>query len=285
MKFIESTGNIFTIDDSDHELKLIAEAFGTLLEKKGFDNLSLACGVRPSPDFGYFELANRFWCGAMCIYSLGATKHFRGSGVGYAEPWLFNARHAVELYIKGFFLNAIWFEELQQDPHLPVRKEEISGLKQKLGNLHNLSSLYDDYVKKITEIVKNWNVADIPDVPEIDHLILNSTKQEMINELSQADEKSFRFRYPSIQASPPPNPLDTLQQIGWHHDPSMLFPKTGLPKESGYFFDHLVVINSLYELVADLKTIQSYFESYTQYQDIMNDYWNDYLREFGGDDY
>ena len=125
MTFIEITNKRMSIDDSDSHIQPIVEAFETLIQKNGFDHWSVACGVLPSPDFGYFELADRFWRASLCIYSFGTTYCFVERGVGFAEPWLFNARHAVELYIKGILLNTIWLEELQSNPHLSVEKERF----------------------------------------------------------------------------------------------------------------------------------------------------------------
>lgn len=61
------------IDDSDFNTKPIIEAFGMLIQKNGFDQGALACGVLPSPDFGYFELADRFWRASLCIYSFSIS--------------------------------------------------------------------------------------------------------------------------------------------------------------------------------------------------------------------
>lgn len=60
MTFIYQTKTEFIIDDANYGEKGIIEAFGLLLEEKGFDHGRVSCGVRPSPDFGYFELADRF---------------------------------------------------------------------------------------------------------------------------------------------------------------------------------------------------------------------------------
>ncbi len=281
MTFLEFTKNGLNIDDSDFNTKPIVEAFGTLIEKNGFDHGALACGVLPTPDFGYFELADRFWRASLCIYSFGATNCFWERGVGYAEPWLFNARHSVELYVKGFLLNAIWLEELQSDPHLPVEKEEFVNLRRELGTPHNLYNLYNSYVARITSVINYWNSDEIPETPEINLLVLKPAELDMLKELDETDKSSFRFRYPSLKQED----TDSLQKINWHHDPSMLFPETGLPKEAGYFFDHINVMNNLHRLISELKSIATYFKGYSEYQSVMNDYWNDYLREFGNEGY
>lgn len=281
MAFIEKKGNKLNIDDSDFVTKPIVEAFGTLIEKNGFDYGPVACGVLPSPDLGYFELANRFWRASLCIYSFGATSCFRERGVGYAEPWLFNVRHAVELYVKGFLLNAIWLEELQTNPHLIVKKEEFLNLQSKLGKPHNLLNLYTSYVNRITMVIVNWNVTEIPEIPELDNLVLRAAEMKILKELAKSDETSFRFRYPSLKKED----IDSLQKINWHHDQSMLLPNTGLPLEAGYFFNHVTVINHLHELINALETIEKYFKGITLHQDVMNDYWNDYLSQFCDEGY
>lgn len=281
MKFIEFTKDKLNVDDSDFNTKPIIEAFSTLIEKYGYDQGVIACGVLPSPDFGYFELADRFWRASLCIYSFGATNRFWERGVGYAEPWLLNARHAIELYVKGILLNAIWLEELQNDPHLSVKKEVFVNLRRELGKPHNLLNLYNNYFAKITGVISNWNIDEIPEKPEINLLMLKPAEMEMLKELDETDETSFRFRYPSLKQED----KDSLQKINWQHDSSMLLPKTGLPKEAGYFFDHTNVINHLHKLISELKAIENYFKGISEYQDVMNDYWNDYLRQFGDDDY
>lgn len=277
MDFIEiSNDGSMTIDNSDEEIKPIIEAFGTLIKKNGFDHLSVACGVNPSPDFGYFDLADRFWRASLCIYALGATSCFWERGAGYPEPWLFNARHAVELYIKGFLVNTIWLEELQNSSNLTTRKVEFSNLKKEFGNPHKLLDIYNLYTTRLTQVLGNWNLDAMPEVPEINYLVLGPDEKEIMEELDKSDETSFRFRYPSLKNGV----TEALQQIDWHHDTSKLLPKTGLPTEAGYFFNHISVINSLYELVNELKKIKNYFEGITLFQDVINDYWSEILSEF-----
>jgi hypothetical protein len=281
MAFIELTENGVNIDDSVFSTKSITDAFGSLIEQNGFDRGKLACGVSPSPDFGYFELADRFWRAALCIYALGATNCFWERGAGYAEPWLFNARHAVELYIKGLLLNAIWLEELQSNPHLSVSKEEFANLRRELGKPHNLLDLYNKYRAKITEVIANWNTSEIPETPEVDCLVLKPEEMEVLKELDETDKTSFRFRYPSFKQQD----KDFLQKLNWQHDSSMLLPKTGLPKESGYFFNHVEVMNHLYQVISQLKAIEDYYRGIADYQDVMNEYWSDYVSEFSNEGY
>jgi hypothetical protein len=276
MKFIEINNKELKIDDSDINTKSIIEAFGTLIKKNGFDKGPVACGVLPSPDFGYFELADRFWRASLCIYSFGATNCFWERGVGYAEPWLFNARHAIELFIKGFLLDSIWLEELQSSPHLSVEKDVFVNLRSEFNKPHNLLNLYNDYLTQISNVISNWNTGEIPEIPEITKLTLPINELELLKELAQSDESSFRFRYPSLKQGN----LDSLQKINWQHDPSMIFPKTGLPKEAGYFFDHVFVINHLHELIIELKAIETYFRGIHYYQSAMNDFWHEYMSQF-----
>jgi hypothetical protein len=262
-------------------MRPIAKSFGILIEKNGFDDGPVACGVTPSPDFGYFELADRFWRASVCIYSFGSTYGFWERGAGFAEPWLFNARHAVELYLKGFLLNAIWFEQLQDDPYLSSEKAEFANLRKALGKPHNLVDLYNDYATRIMKVVQDWHAENFPEVPDIDSLLLKSVEIEMLKELDETDRTSFRFRYPSLKDGD----FDSLQRLNWFHEPSKLFPATGLPKEAGYFFNHVNVINHLNQLINELKNVADYFNGYADYQGVLNDYWNDYLSQFGDDGY
>jgi hypothetical protein len=95
--------------------------------------------------------------------------------------------------------------------------------------LHNL---YNNYESRITAVINNWNTNEVLEKPEINLLLLKPTKMEMLKELDETNETSFRFRYPSLKQED----ADSLQKIDWKHDSSMLFPKTGLPKKCGLFF-------------------------------------------------
>jgi hypothetical protein len=277
MNFIEiSSDGTLTIDDSDSEILPIIEAFGSLIERKHFDHLRVACGVIPSPDFGYFELAFRFWRASLCIYAMGTTDSFYERGSGFPEPWLFNARHAVELYIKGFLVNTIWLEELQSTDHLTIRKVEFDNLKKEFGKPHKLTEIYAKYTTRLSQVLGSWNLDAMPEVPDFNMLVLGTDEKEMLEELDKSDETSFRFRYPSLKQGD----TEALQKIDWHHDSSKLLPKTGLPTEAGYMFDHIFVINNLYKLVGELKKIKGYFEGITMYQDVLNDYWSEMSRDW-----
>src|SRR4030042_6321527 len=99
MTFIEKNETGFKIDTSAWDEERIIEGFDALFKKSGFgfDPLHVSCGVNASPDFGYFDLGDRFWRASLCIYFSGAGGCFLERGAGYPEPWLFNARHSIEL--------------------------------------------------------------------------------------------------------------------------------------------------------------------------------------------
>ncbi|NTU44125.1 MAG: hypothetical protein HGA99_01185 [Chlorobiaceae bacterium] len=273
MSFIEIKEDGIYIDDEDIYEKYIIDSFVSLAGKKGFDCQVISSGVEPSPDFGYFALADRFWRASLCIYFSGTTNCFWESGTGYSEPWLFNARHAVELYIKGFLLNTVWLDKLQQNPFTTVRQTSLK-LKEVFNSIepHRLFSLYTEYHNRIECIIGNWNTEIISETLEISNLVLNQNAQEVLRELDEVDRTSFRFRYPSFKQER----LDYVQKAGWNHDKDKLLPKTGLPIESSYFFDHIKVINSLHELVKDMKSIQEIFAYFNNFQD---EQLSDYLRQ------
>jgi hypothetical protein len=51
-----------------------------------------------------------------------------------------------------------------------------------------------------------------------------------------------------------------------------LLPKTGLPKESGYFFDHIMVMNSLHDLNMELNAIKNFHNHIWDYIGVLQDY-------------
>lgn len=114
MVFIEITDSCFKIDDSHFGEDRIIEHIQSLIQKYGYDQKNLSTGVTPRPDFGYYELAERYWRASLCIYFCGTANFFWERGAGYAEPWLYNAIYAIELYVKGFHLSASWYSELRQ---------------------------------------------------------------------------------------------------------------------------------------------------------------------------
>jgi hypothetical protein len=264
MSFIEIKDSGIYIDDSNIYEKHIIDSFKSLAEKEGFDKLPISSGVEPSPDFGYFALADRFWRASLCIYFSGATNCFWERGTGYSEPWLFNARHAVELYIKGYLLNTAWLNKLQQNPLSSIFQTNLK-LKEVFNSLkpHHLFNLYTEYQYRIENVVCNWNTKIIPETIEISNLILNQNAQEMLKELDEVDVTSFRFRYPSLEQEG----LDYVQKAGWNHNREKLLSKTGLPIESSYFFDHIKVINSLHELINEMRSIQEVFAYFNNFKD------------------
>jgi len=283
MSFIETTKEGYNINNSDYEIKPIVKALIALIEKNGFDDAVISCGVRPSPDFGYFELAGRYWRASLCIYTMGATRCFWESGAGYSEPWLFNTRHAIELYIKGFILTAVWLEDLRGDPWLSTQRSTFEKLKKLFNTPHSLAELYNDYVTRISLVIKAWDAGSNLDLIDLNQVSLNSNSKQVLAELDEADKTSFRFRYPSLKHGD----SDHLQEIAWRHDAGMLLPNIGLPKETGYFFDHRVAMNHIYDFVTELRNIVSYFDGYRTYQDMrideMGDYLNEYLKEYQGE--
>jgi hypothetical protein len=109
--------------------------------------------------------------------------------------------------------------------------------------------------------------------------MLSSEGEELLKEIDEADKTSFRFRYPSLKK----NQGEHLQELNWQHDESQLLLHTGLPKEAGYFFDHLAVINSLHKLRQEMREIESYlgacWEHIGQAQDIASDLIREFYKE------
>jgi hypothetical protein len=279
MPFIEiKEGGLF-IDDSDTSEKYIIDSFMSLAENNGFDYLRISSGVEPSPDFGYFALADRFWRASLCIYFSGVTHCFWERGIGFSEPWLFNARHSIELYIKGFLLNTVWLDNIQSNPLSPVRQtyfnfREIFNRR----GVHHLSDLYKKYQERIESVIATWNTREFPETLELSSLLLSNEAQEILKELDEADNSSFRFRYPSLKQEQ--DNLEHIQKAGWNHDNEKLFPKTGLPKESSYFFDHIKVINGLHQLIHEMKSVHEIFDGFNSFRDEQLNY---YLSQFNNE--
>lgn len=285
MTFIECTNNKYIIDDSCGDEKPLVEAFASLISKKGFDNFSVVCGVNASPDFGYLELGDRFWRASLSIYFMGSTGGFVERGCGYVEPWLFNARHAIELYVKGFLFYSFWLKELQKDTLTKGEINKVHNLKQKLGILHDIYGLYESYEKEIEDLIRTWNTKELSDPPDMSMLLLREDHKNSLNELDQADKSSFRFRYPSFSENiqsknVKKSTIDTLHEIGWGHDKTELLPNIGLPSKAGYFFDHLTVINNIHALMKGLNSIASYLNSYWSYIDERQNYEKEIMRQY-----
>jgi hypothetical protein len=229
-----------------------------LLKQYGCDLDSVSTGVHPCPDFGYFELSDRYWRGALCIYFAGFCRAFVEAGAGFLEPWLFNSRHAIELSLKGCLLYAHWYEELSKDPLASGHKAQHESIEKE----HNLQTLYSKYDEKINQVLRSWNTDQIPDTPELAKLVLSKRGQEILEEISAADPSGFRFRYPSLKHA---HRDQRLQKMSWQWDESGLFPLTGLPKRSGIAFTHIKVMNALHDLVRELSGIHDHHDAFYAY--------------------
>jgi hypothetical protein len=252
------------LDDSNLTLeeKILIEKLWALFEKHGHDLDSASTGVFPSPDFGYFDLAGRYWRAAICIYFAGFCKGFIEAGAGFLEPWLFNSRHAIELYLKGCQMYVIWYQEIHKD----FLKSGYKKLIEKIQNSHNLVDLYKEYKEKLENALSSWNADEICDPPEMDKLTLTKRGEELLIEISEADPNSFRFRYPSlIHRQGEKEKVHKIQEMLWEWDERKLFPLTGLPKSAGVAFTHAKVMNSIHDLMKELDSISSYHDALHSY--------------------
>jgi hypothetical protein len=286
MDFIDIKDGEISIDDSELGEDDLLKRFVTMFEKWGFDKKNMSSGVTVGPDFGYFPLADRFWRASLCIYFSGVCGCFWESGVGYAEPWLFNVRHSIELYLKGFLLYAIWLEELK-DNHLS------QGSKKQILNLnkdHGLADIYKKYDDKLKNLNSSWDKENLLQLPKLEKILLPTESKEILMEIDEFDKKSFKFRYPSLTAGKTKvangkkKSIDHLQELDWKHDYTQILPLTGLPKKAGYFFDHLRVINSFHPLIKEIRLIESYLSAnwdyISEYQDIEKmEYYQEYFPE------
>lgn len=90
--FIEITDSGFKIDDSHFGEDRIIEHPEPFIQKYGYDRKSLSTGVHPGPDFGYYELADRYWRASLCIYfveppiSLGTGRRMCGAMAIQLDP-------------------------------------------------------------------------------------------------------------------------------------------------------------------------------------------------------
>lgn len=255
------------LDDSNLGLNEgpLIEKLWTLFKEHGYDLDSASTGVHPCPDFGYFELSDRFWRGALSIYFAGFCKAFIEAGVGFLEPWLFNSRHAIELSLKGCLLYATWYEELLKDSLASGYKAQL----EKIENDHNLMSLYSKYDEKMDAVLQCWDIDEVGDIPELAKLLLSESSQKILEEISEADPSGFRFRYPSLKHAPKDH---RLQEMSWQWDEASLFPLTGLPKQPGIAFTHVKVVNALHDLVRELSDIQSHHDAFYAYLDEIQGY-------------
>lgn len=221
-----------------------------------FRNPVIVYGLTKSPDFGYFELGKRYWASSVCIYLVGAVDGFRGDGVGYTEPWLFLARHSMELCLKSMNLYLIWLNALQLDRYQNLAVDINELLKQFNGNRHDLLTLYNIYK------TKNQEISQLSPVPDfvfqgIGAMVLSADNEEILTGLSEIDKSSFRFRYPTVKD---PTGMELFQEIGWRHNQDIDI-KTKLAKSSGVFFNHLDVFEKLTILYQGLYDICNGFEN------------------------
>jgi hypothetical protein len=276
MPFIEKEDKEVMIEDSDWEEKSLVDGFMALLGKRSLYDSEVSCGVNPSPDFGYCELGDRFWRGSLCIYFFGASNHFWERGAGYPEPWLFNARHSIELYLKGFSLFAFWFKELQENSLSSGLRKQIENLGALIKNFHGLYYLYADYRNSIQNIIGKWSVKGVSETPKLKNLLLSQEGEDLLKEIDEADKTGFRFRYPSLRK----DQKDSLQKLSWRYEELQVLPKTGLPQEAGFCFDPRKVINSLHKLMHEMKEIRSYLGGCWDYIGEMQDIVLDLAREY-----
>ena len=238
--------------------KHLVEKLWSLLEKHGYDFDSASTGVFPCPDFGYFELAGRYWRASLCIYFAGFSKAFIEAGAGFLEPWLFNSRHAIELYTKGLLLYVSWYQELNEDSLKSGHKKQIEKIK----TAHNPVTIYKEYKDKLEAVLSTWNSDEICEAPELDKLILTERGEDILSEISDADQTSFRFRYPSLLHRPVgEKSFQRIQQMSWEWNEEKLFPVTGLPREAGVAFTHVKVINNMHDLFKELSDIGDYHDA------------------------
>jgi hypothetical protein len=254
----EKLNNIRRIyeEQLDLDSQRIFATLRDLFDEDTFRNPIIVYGLTSSPDFGYFELGKRYWASSVCIYLVGAVDGFHGDGVGYTEPWLFLARHALELCLKSMSLYLIWLDALQQDRYRKFAVDINELLKQFNGDQHDLFSLYNNYKTKNQEISQRSPVPHFV-YEGIGAMLLSKENEEILTGLSEIDKKSFRFRYPTAKDS---TGKEKFQEIGWSHNQDIDI-KTQIAKSSGVFFNHLDVFEKLTNLYQGLYDICNGFEN------------------------
>jgi len=249
--------------------KHLVEKLWSLLEKHEYDLDSASTGVFPCPDFGYFELAGRYWRASLCIYFAGFSKAFIEAGAGFLEPWLFNSRHAIELYTKGLLLYVSWYQELNENSLKSGHKKQIEKIK----TAHNPVEIYKEYKDKLEAVLSTWNSDEICEVPELDKLILTERGEDILSEISEADPTSFRFRYPSLlHRRGEKESFQRIQQMSWEWNEEKLLPVTGLPREAGVAFTHVKVINNMHDLFKELSDIGDYHDALYAHLEELQDF-------------
>ena len=254
MAFIHKTADGLTFNTSCLDEARIIEKFNLNANEHGFDQLPITYGVNPSSDFGYFKLAENYWRTSLCIYMAGSSGCFMENGIGFTEPWLFNTRHSLELTVKGILLFSVWLQKVNMDLEESGYITSVKRLRDHFPKVHSLSDIYSEYKRNIQAVVTNWNTDISSDVPPVDKLLISNRAEDILNELNQIDPGSFTFRYPSLRHQEE----DKIQQLGWRHDQSKLAPISGLPMESGYFFDHIKSINALHDLNSEFSEVKNF---------------------------
>ena len=260
------------LDESNLGLyeKVLIEKLWVLLEKHGYDLDSASTGVFPCPDFGYFELAGRYWRASLCIYFAGFSKAFIEAGAGFLEPWLFNSRHAIELYTKGLLLYVAWYQELHHDFLKSGYKKQVDKIQ--IQNDHNPITIYNKYKKKLETVLSSWDSDENCEPPELNKLILTKRGEDILSEISEADPTSFRFRYPSlIHRHGKKGKPHKIQEMSWKWNEEKLFSVTGLSKEAGIAFTHVKIINSIHDLFRELSDIGDCHDAFYAYFGEMQD--------------
>ena len=243
------------------EEKVLISKLLVLFEKHGYDLDSSTTGMYPSPDFGYFNLAGRFWRASLCIYFAGFSKAFIEAGAGFHEPWLFNARHSIELYLKGCILYTSWYEELIQDLSSSGYRTQL----EKIQTNHALSDLHNTYKISLKKVAASWNNDEITH-PKINELLLSEHCEKILTEISQADPNGFKFRYPSIiRKISKDEKIHEIQQSSWQWNRDELFPVTGLPMRAGVAFSHVKPMNAIHDLIVEFRKIEDQHDGFYAY--------------------
>lgn len=276
MTLITKIKNGLEFNDSCIHEKQIIEKYISAIREHGFDTLLITWGVDPSPDFGYFDLASRYWRASLCIYMSGGVHCFWERGVGFTEPWLFNARHSFELTLKGLKLFSEWLKAVNENIRTTGYVSSIVALKKIFSKLHSLSSLYADFKDSIQQAIQGWNSEIFQQAPSLKELVLSPHSEKILTELNEIDPNSFSFRYPSLKNGQ----TDEIQRLNCKPQPVELLPKTGLPKESGYFFDHIKTVNSVHDLNSELSKIVNLCNSIWDFVGDMQDYIQEGMSEF-----
>jgi hypothetical protein len=240
----------------DGDSKRIFYTMSDLFAEDTFFNPIIVYGLTRNPDFGYFELGKRYWASSVCIYIVGAADGFSGDGVGYTEPWLFLARHAMELLLKSMNLYLIWLDALRQDRYQNFAVDISELLKQFNGRRHDLKDLYGMYTEKNREICQLYPVPDFVE-SGLNEMLLSTETEQILNGFHEIDSSSFRFRYPTEKIS---TGIEKFQEIGWSHAQD-IETYTKIAMKSGTYFNHLDAFEKLSNLYQGLHDICNGFEN------------------------